>query len=1203
MNELEGYEADLMSRGAAPRPMTMGEIWTANLEATGLDTLSGLGRQKVNAYEDLRQAVQTAFPDQMLGELASARGRKFGGKLEDNVATLNAIIEGLPEDKRKELAPLQDIDARAEEKAAQIEARQAEAANQTYGLSGHAWAFTASLVGAMRDPVNLGVGIATAPLGGPLTAVGRQAIVAGVTQIPISAEVQKRRRELGLEAGFVPGAIEAGAAAGIAGGISLVAKGGSAAFGWLGRAARAPAVRGVPSPEPRVEAQPGVAPAPAAPAPAPRPPEEQLPLFTPPPGRPPAAPPEQLPVTGEQLAAAQLLHERDRLILDAPARPQTIAGKELHERQVVEHATALEQARSPDERVSSVTDSAPPQIRQEASGGRVMVEAGADATTGPVPFAPKFAARIAQWFENATQDLIRPGGGRMAVREMLVEADDVIGSHDLEGRPNPAFPVKEMQPRDRSGMASRLFVQEKGAELEPGLLGRSPTAATGAPVIGPDGVIESGNGRWLIIQEAYARHADRIEAYQQFLRDLGYDLTGFKKPMLVRMREGELTLAERGRLALEANISPTAGLSPRERAFADAKFLDEVMLSRHAGGDVTLTRNQPFALAFADVAVAPEERPNFMTADNTLSAEGARRIEAALVARAYGADDVVTGLYEATDATSKSILGGLADAAPTVARLKLSIEQGIVPPEADPTPALLEGFRQVDAARRAGFKIGEVIYQADLERGAVPEDVIAAARLYFRNAEMTQPAGRDTIAERIESAANRAMNQVNAVADLFGDKPPTGTASLQSAVLTGTNLSHLEVGGAGREVIREAVKNKWTREQIQNLEQVKAAQAHAESLPKTDQAEGYLSESWKRNREFNFELEGENGTPRFETVTGYDNGILRLEQKAASYAGGNLQQGKTAWLFLGPPAAGKSGFAESVAKKVGAAIVDSDDAKKTLPEFRGGVGATAVHTESTYLAAQVQRQFLERGENIILPRVGHDTAKMIQVIEELQNFGYKVNVAHIYVEENEAYRRMISRWLDSQRLIDARYVEQVDSNTPKSYLSIKERVSLNDAAEIDATGPRGAHKLTDGDGELAKLLDEALRPEAPAGAGPGRGGERGNLANAARAPGGEGAAPGGRAPAEGAPVTPTEEGLRPAAPAAAAPEKLGDKVLSADAQRALEDAGGDVPDLVIPQADGSEVRMSARQALEEAQADARAHDELLGCIGTTLEGA
>ena len=93
-------------------------------------------------------------------------------------------------------------------------------------------------------------------------------------------------------------------------------------------------------------------------------------------------------------------------------------------------------------------------------------------------------------------------------------------------------------------------------------------------------------------------------------------------------------------------------------------------------------KNVPFVKAFANQAVAPEERPNFIDGDNSLSADGARRIEAAMVARAWGDQDVVASLYEATDPTSKSILGGFADSAPTVARLRAAVEEGRIPPEA-----------------------------------------------------------------------------------------------------------------------------------------------------------------------------------------------------------------------------------------------------------------------------------------------------------------------------------------------------------------------------------------------------------------------------------------------------------------------------------------------------------------------------------------
>ena len=428
MNEVEDYEQVLTRQGAAPAPVTMGEIWSANMAASGLDSLSGLGRMKLDAYEDLRSAVQSAYPDQQLGELAARHGRKFGGKLEDNVGTLNTLVAALPEEKRKDFEKLQDIDGRAFDKAIAIEDRQAEMMQGVYGMSGNAWAFLASAVGQMRDPVNLGVAIGTGALGGPFTAVGRQALAAAVTQAPISLEVQRRRRELGLEAGVGRAAGETAIAAGFAGGLSLIGKGVGLGFRFL---KPQEATRGVATPSPRVEAPPGAAPeAPPAPAPpAPRA-QEQLPLF-----REPVSPlgtrlgeTEVSVVTTDQIAAAELLHARDVAIYDEPAQVKTIAGQELHERKVVEASNALKEKRPVEPTVSSVAEGPayPRSADHTTAGGRVTVEAGPEATSGPVPFAPAFPASRAQWFDGAKMDLIRSSGERMTVRPMVVELGDLV---------------------------------------------------------------------------------------------------------------------------------------------------------------------------------------------------------------------------------------------------------------------------------------------------------------------------------------------------------------------------------------------------------------------------------------------------------------------------------------------------------------------------------------------------------------------------------------------------------------------------------------------------------------------------------------------------------------------------------------------------------------------------------------------------------
>src|SRR6266705_1365572 len=344
--------------------------------------------------------------------------------------------------------------------------------------------------------------------------------------------------------------------------------------------------------------------------------------------------------------------------------------------------------------------------RDAVAGAPIVVE-GALADRPPEVFPlPRPAPQVQQPM------LIRPSGERVPVRPVLMELSDLVASHDLNGKPNQAYPT-ELQPRARSAPASRTGVDETAAKLEPELLGDSPTASLGAPVVGPDRVVESGNGRVLLLEAAYNRHPGRVAAYREFLKSRGFDVSGFKRPVLVRLREGDMSMPDRAAFAREANVSPTAGMSTRERAFADAKGLDQGLLATFKPGDVQSVGNAPFVRAFADRLVPAEERPQFMDARGKLSAEGVRRVEAAMVARAWGEPDIVAALYEAAEPTSKAILGAFADTAPQVAKLKAAIAEGNIPKGADPTPAMLEAFRIVERARSSGQKVMDVLNQVD----------------------------------------------------------------------------------------------------------------------------------------------------------------------------------------------------------------------------------------------------------------------------------------------------------------------------------------------------------------------------------------------------------------------------------------------------------------------------------------------------------
>ena len=116
-------------------------------------------------------------------------------------------------------------------------------------------------------------------------------------------------------------------------------------------------------------------------------------------------------------------------------------------------------------------------------------------------------------------------------------------------------------------------------------------------------------------------------------------------------------------------------------------------------------------------------------------------------------------------------------------------------------------------------------------------------------------------------------------------------------------------------------------------------------------------------------------------------------------------------LVLGAPASGKSYFSEKLAKEYNLAIVDSDDVKKIMPEYEGGVGANAVHIEASIITSDIRSDFIKEGKDMLLPRIGGITKrKAIQsTIKELQDAGYNVKTVLVDVDYKSALGRMYKR--------------------------------------------------------------------------------------------------------------------------------------------------------------------------------------------------
>lgn len=398
----------------------------------------------------------------------------------------------------------------------------------------------------------------------------------------------------------------------------------------------------------------------------------------------------------------------------------------------------------------------------EAAHGEAVAKIEDDLINGRAPELPPSAQAEAQ----VRRGQVFYPGGAIDARYGIAEHADLVTSHDSDFNVRPDYPP-ELQPRDRSGAPARDQVNVIASDLQPDRLGPSPEANSGAPIVGPDGVVESGNGRVLGIGQAYDQ--GRAGSYRQWLEGQGFDTTGFDKPVLVGMRETPMDAGQRADFAHAANGSASLRMSATEQALSDARLIAGPMLDLAKSPDLSAAANRDFARAV--VAKLPAgERGGMLTREGGLSANGARRMQAAMAARAYGDPGVLARAFDHPDPNIKAIAGALTDAAGPWARMRDAATRGDIEAGHDITGDMLQAVKAVMRARDEGRPAWEVLNQGDMFQSDTTQ---LAARMFFRDEAMRQPAGRARVAEALSTYAEEAAKNTK-VGRLFADDVAPG---------------------------------------------------------------------------------------------------------------------------------------------------------------------------------------------------------------------------------------------------------------------------------------------------------------------------------------------------------------------------------------------------------------------------------------------
>jgi hypothetical protein len=274
----------------------------------------------------------------------------------------------------------------------------------------------------------------------------------------------------------------------------------------------------------------------------------------------------------------------------------------------------------------------------------------------------------------------------------------------------------ELQPRDRSRAASDEQIAKIAARLDPALLMPGPLSDRGAPLVGPDGIIESGNGRVQGLARAAERNPEAYAAYVQAIRDEGFDVPdGMTRPVLIARRTTDLDQAGRIQVIRESNTSAIGRMSATEQARFDADGMTQPVFDAYRPGKTLGSlENAGFIQRFM-AGMTPEERAPLIQANGRLSADGLKRIASALFARAFDAKDLLTLVAETESRAITRLVTMLENLAPDWAYFRSMVEAGYVRTEFDITAPLTEAVRII-ANARAAARDGQSVIAAVRDR-------------------------------------------------------------------------------------------------------------------------------------------------------------------------------------------------------------------------------------------------------------------------------------------------------------------------------------------------------------------------------------------------------------------------------------------------------------------------------------------------------
>ena len=307
--------------------------------------------------------------------------------------------------------------------------------------------------------------------------------------------------------------------------------------------------------------------------------------------------------------------------------------------------------------------------------------------------------------------------------------------------------------------------------------------------------------------------------------------------------------------------------------------------------------------------------------------------------------------------------------------------------------------------------------------------------------EMTSRAPARPEAESIDTAGKTAYNEDAEGEPQTAEKTqsttpekPKASPELQSAIDRLT---------AGEDV---------SREEIDRIPEV----AEVRALPKMNTADIQTPERQKLRSEVLEQL--------------YQRGSYSSETHDYT---GEIAQERRADIVIGAPAAGKSSvLVDPLSEQHKSRVIDSDDAKKLLPEYDEGKGAGNVHRESSMIRNDLLVRAIENGDNLVWPTVGDKLDKLLRDIQNFRDNGYSVYLHLNELSASKATGRALGRYLSEGRFVDPEVVLKVGDKPTQNYNYIRQQEGLIDGySHYSNDVPRGEKPILYEAGDAGRPLE------------------------------------------------------------------------------------------------------------------------------------